>query len=486
MAINSLAWTPTPIAADGSLKGGGQPSTQPQVQAQDTGGFGIPQAPVYLSFAPAPVTSGAPASATATCHPSTKTTSTIILNPTPASCITDDSGTVQITYTSASVPPSSGRDVLTAQDAASQPAVSATDTYSYVVIGQTAKVTVTLSPASIPANGTSTAQALAVVTDANNNRVPSETIRWNTDGDVSFGGLVNHGDGTHTATITASRTSGPETITATAGNGVHGSAVLTETASSGSTSGGGGYWLVASDGGVFSFSAPFHGSTGNIRLNQPIVGIAGTPGPGGYWLVASDGGVFSFGDAGFHGSTGNRRLNQSIVGMASTPDGGGYWLVASDGGVFSFGNAQFRGSTGNIHLAKPVVGMAAMPDGSGYWLVASDGGVFAFGKAGFFGSTGGMHLNKPIVGMAATPDGGGYWLVASDGGIFAFGNAAFRGSTGNLRLNQPVVGMSRTGDGGGYWLVASDGGIFSFGNAPFQGSTGGMRLNRPVVGMAAA
>ena len=42
------------------------------------------------------------------------------------------------------------------------------------------------------------------------------------------------------------------------------------------------------------------------------------------------------GDATFHGSTGAINLNRPIVGMASTPDGGGYWLVASDGGIFSF------------------------------------------------------------------------------------------------------------------------------------------------------
>jgi len=43
-------------------------------------------------------------------------------------------------------------------------------------------------------------------------------------------------------------------------------------------------------------------------------------------------GIFAFGDAGFFGSTGNRRLNRPIVGMAATPTGKGYWLVASDGG----------------------------------------------------------------------------------------------------------------------------------------------------------
>ena len=37
-----------------------------------------------------------------------------------------------------------------------------------------------------------------------------------------------------------------------------------------------GYWLVASDGGIFTFgNATFYGSTGGIPLNQPIVGMAG-------------------------------------------------------------------------------------------------------------------------------------------------------------------------------------------------------------------
>src|SRR5664279_1713821 len=67
-------------------------------------------------------------------------------------------------------------------------------------------------------------------------------------------------------------------------------------ARSGTTSGQHGYWLVGSDGGVFSFgSAPFFGSAANLHLQSPVVGIAPTPGRDGYWLVASDGGVFSFG-----------------------------------------------------------------------------------------------------------------------------------------------------------------------------------------------
>jgi hypothetical protein len=160
----------------------------------------------------------------------------------------------------------------------------------------------------------------------------------------------------------------------------------------------------------------------------PVVGMAATPDKGGYWKVATDGGVFSFGDAHFYGSTGAIRLNRPVVGMASTPDGGGYWLVASDGGIFSFGDAHFYGSTGAIRLNQPVVGMASTPDGGGYWLVASDGGIFSFGDAHFYGSTGAIQLNRPVVGMAAA-GGAGYWLVASDGGIFSFGSAHFYGST---------------------------------------------------------
>ena len=38
---------------------------------------------------------------------------------------------------------------------------------------------------------------------------------------------------------------------------------------------------------------------------------------GGYWLVASDGGVFAFGDARFIGSMGGERLNQPVVTLTS-------------------------------------------------------------------------------------------------------------------------------------------------------------------------
>ncbi|MGH9004612.1 MAG: hypothetical protein ACRDYV_15920, partial [Acidimicrobiia bacterium] len=142
---------------------------------------------------------------------------------------------------------------------------------------------------------------------------------------------------------------------------------------------------------------------GAVRLNKPIVGMAATPTGAGYWLVASDGGVFSFGDAGFYGSTGAVRLNKPIVGMAATPTGAGYWLVASDGGVFSFGDAGFFGSAGGHRLSAPIVGLSPTPTGEGYWFVAADGGVFNFGDAVFAGSAGGRALAGPVTAMAAFP-----------------------------------------------------------------------------------
>jgi hypothetical protein len=210
------------------------------------------------------------------------------------------------------------------------------------------------------------------------------------------------------------------------------------------------------------------------------------PAVAGYWLVASDGGIFAYGNARFYGSTGHIRLNRPIVTMARTPSGRGYWLAASDGGMFSFGDAHFYGSTGGMRLNRPIVGMAPTPTGRGYWLVASDGGMFSFGDAHFYGSTGGMRLNRPIVGMAPTATGRGYWLVASDGGMFSFGDARFYGSTGGQTLAAPIVTLTPTTSGKGYWLVGSNGDVFPFGDARFYGSTGGFPLNRPIVTAAAS
>jgi hypothetical protein len=57
---------------------------------------------------------------------------------------------------------------------------------------------------------------------------------------------------------------------------------------------------------------------GGQHLNAPIVGMAATPDGGGYWLVAADGGVFSFGDAAFSGAAAGSTTGAPIVGVNRT------------------------------------------------------------------------------------------------------------------------------------------------------------------------
>jgi len=113
--------------------------------------------------------------------------------------------------------------------------------------------------------------------------------------------------------------------------------------------------MVASDGGVFAFGdAAFAGSMGSARLNAPVEALVPVAAGSGYWLVAGDGGIFAFG-APFLGSMGGQRLNQPVTGMVGSPTGGGYLMVAADGGIFAFGDMGFQGSLGAEPPLAPIV-----------------------------------------------------------------------------------------------------------------------------------
>jgi lipoprotein-anchoring transpeptidase ErfK/SrfK len=161
-------------------------------------------------------------------------------------------------------------------------------------------------------------------------------------------------------------------------------------------------------------AAPDLGPADGIPFAAALSGIAARPDGDGYWLVAADGGIFTYGDADFHGSMGGRALNQPIVGMAAHPDGDGYWLVAADGGIFTFGDADFHGSEGGSDLDFPVVGMAASPTGDGYWLVGRGGQVHPHGVTDHGNAA--EHERGPAVeAVQRRLTELGYWLGPTDG-----------------------------------------------------------------------
>ena len=160
----------------------------------------------------------------------------------------------------------------------------------------------------------------------------------------------------------------------------------------------------------------------------------------GFWLVASDGGIFSFGDAHFsdrpaapaesaygrHGRLPGHRLLAGGVRWRrvfldarslAPPDG-----TVSIGLSWEWPLRQTARAIGwwprrrhlylrrrrilwlhrRHRLNRPIVGMAR-PRPQGLLAGGLRGGIFTFGDAGYYGSTGPAWLNKPIVGMAATP-----------------------------------------------------------------------------------
>jgi hypothetical protein len=96
---------------------------------------------------------------------------------------------------------------------------------------------------------------------------------------------------------------------------------------------------------------------GGRHLNAPVRSLVPDGDGTGYWLVAADGGVFAF-DAPFVGSMGGTPLNQPVRGMVRY--GNGYLMVAEDGGVFAFSDRPFTGSLGARPPASPIVSVAAL------------------------------------------------------------------------------------------------------------------------------
>ncbi|HEX2850733.1 MAG TPA: CAP domain-containing protein [Acidimicrobiales bacterium] len=241
-----------------------------------------------------------------------------------------------------------------------------------------------------------------------------------------------------------------------------------------SSSGATGYYVLGSDGAVFSYgNAVYQGSAPELGLHIDASLMTLTPSGNGYWVEGADGGIFSFGDATFHGSVPGLGLPVRVtaIDLKPTPSGQGYWILGADGGIFSFGDAQFFGSLPGVGVRNRAIRLIPTPSGNGYWILGADGGIFSFGDAGFYGSVPGLGLRATGISMARTIAGAGYWILGSDGAIFSFGDAGFYGSVPGLGLCSAVRGVqiSPSVDGAGYYIVGDTGRVFAFGDAPYLG-----------------
>lgn len=243
-----------------------------------------------------------------------------------------------------------------------------------------------------------------------------------------------------------------------------------------------GYWMVGSDGGVFSYGyLDFYGSLAGVALTQPIVGMTASSTSNGYWLASADGGVFAFGDAQYYGSLPGLGVTvTNIVAIERSRGGNGYLMAGADGGVFAFGDAVNDGN-GVGTITGTVVGFDVRQTGSsGYWLCTNTGHVYAFGGAGHFGGLNGAVTD--VVGFASTPTELGYYLIRANGAVNAYGDAVHRGDASALTLNDPMTDLAVHPSGNGYWLAAQDGGVFTYGpGISFYGSLPGPWVNLAQV-----
>jgi hypothetical protein len=217
----------------------------------------------------------------------------------------------------------------------------------------------------------------------------------------------------------------------------------------------GGYWLDASDGGVFSFGdTAFYGSIPGLglhpagsglpnSLNAPIVGMVPSADDRGYFMVASDGGVFAFGDATFAGSCpGIGGCSGAAVAVVPDHSGQGYWLITSTGNVYTFGDAPFLGAPGQ--QAAPITSAVATPTGNGYLILDGLGQVFSYGDAPALGNapSGSLGTLDPATAIFVTSTGHGYWVADALGQVFAFGDAPNDGDMSGTHLNGAIIAAS--------------------------------------------
>ena len=159
---------------------------------------------------------------------------------------------------------------------------------------------------------------------------------------------------------------------------------------------------------------------------------------GGYFMVASDGGVFAFGDAHFAGSCpGIGGCSGTAVAVMPDASGNGYWLVTSAGNIYTFGDAPYFGAPGHGTVTSAV----ATPDGQGYLDPPRQrpGLPLRRRRQPRLAAAGDFNGLDPATSIFSTSGGTGYWVASALGAVYTFGDAPNDGSMAGTHLNGPII-----------------------------------------------
>ncbi|MGH2684844.1 MAG: hypothetical protein ACRDJP_05185, partial [Actinomycetota bacterium] len=111
--------------------------------------------------------------------------------------------------------------------------------------------------------------------------------------------------------------------------------------------------------------AAFHGSLPELQVDKPVAAMTPTPSGAGYWIVTTDGNIYSFGDAEFFGSPALSGLCEvpKAVRIVASGSGNGYWVQSADGTTWAFGDARHYGDTTRLglRLNAPMIDLAVLP-----------------------------------------------------------------------------------------------------------------------------
>ena len=213
----------------------------------------------------------------------------------------------------------------------------------------------------------------------------------------------------------------------------------------------GGYWLDASDGGIFNYGdAGFYGSIPGLglhpagsgqphSLSAPIVGMVPSADGGGYFMVASDGGVFAFGDARFAESCpGIGGCSGAAIAVMPDASGDGYWLVTQTGNVYTFGDAPNYG--GPDHRPWRLPRLLVLPTGE---ATGSSSPMEPLPTLAMLAASampaGAIRRLDPATAIFTTSDGEGYWTASANGTVDQFGDAPNDGGMSGTHLNGSII-----------------------------------------------